>query len=205
MAQPCKVCHSDDREAIEAAIVANPSLSAVARQFGMNRDAMTRHRHNHMSPAIRAAHEAAKKSSELDVGLNLLGRVTALLNDAHAILADAKAQGKPSIALAAIREARGLLETYGKATGELKPDGQVTVQVLNVATNPQWLAIRDALSRTFARLPNGDEARLLFAEEMRQIDGYEEPSPTAVGLRALTPYRAPDVEDEADDEVDDDG
>jgi hypothetical protein len=205
MAQPCKTCTAENRDEIEEAIVANPSLSAVGRQFGINRDTLTRHRQNHMSPAIRAAHAASKRSAEVGDGLRLLDRVTGLLNDAQAILADAKAQGKPSIALAAIREARGLLETYGKATGELKPDGQVTVQVLNVATNPQWLAIRDALSRTFARLPNGDEARLLFADEMRQIDGYEEPSPAAVGLRALTPYRDPAVEDEADDEVDDGG
>lgn len=203
MAMPCATCTSDERDAIEAAIIANPSISAVGRQFGMSRDSLSRHRDNHMSPAVRAAIDQRRRANPNDTSVTLLERVLALLVDAQDILVDAKKQGKPSIALAAIREARGLLDTYGRATGELKPDGAVTVQVLNVATSPEWQAIRDALFRTFARLENGDEARVLFADEMRSIDGYSEPAPARVGARAIVPYRAP-LDDEQEDDEDDD-
>jgi len=205
MATPCKTCHSDHRDEIESALLAGSSISALARKFGMNRDALGRHRMAHMSGAL-AAVTAARESQVQDSAIRLIDRVTALLNDTQGILSTAQADGKPSIALAAIREARGLLETYGKVTGELKPDGAVTVQVLNVATNPEWLAIKQALMRTFVRLPNGDDARVIFADEMRQIEGYEEPAPKVIGARAIAPYRQPadeaeegEFEEEGDD------
>lgn len=204
MATPCKTCHSEHRDEIEGALLAGQSISAVARKYGMNRDSLGRHRAVHMSGAL-AAVTAARESQVQDSAIRLLDRVTALINDAQSILATAKADGKPSIALAAIREARGLLETYGKVTGELKPDGAVTVQVLNVATNPEWLAIKQALMRTFDRLPDPTLARVAFAEEMRAIDGYEEPTPKLLGARAIAPYRAPaeDVEEGDFEEQDD--
>lgn len=204
MAQACKTCTSEQRAEIEAALVSGAMLSVVSRQFSMNRDALARHRDVHMSPAIHAAADAVRERAKEDTGPKLLDRVLALLGDAQDILAQAKKDGKPSIALQAIAQARGLLDTYGRATGELKPDGAVTVQVLNVQSSTEWQAIRSALFRTFAQLENGEEARLLFAEEMRAIDGYEEPAPKVIGPRAVVPYRPPTEPDEEDGEEQDD-
>ncbi len=190
MARTCITCSHEQRDEIEGALLSGRPLAAVARQHNINRDALMRHRNSHMSSALAAA-SSAKSIEVQDSAIRLIDRVTALLNDTQGILSTAQADGKPSIALAAIREARGLLETYGKVTGELKPDGAVTVQVLNVATNPEWQAIKQALFRTFAQLPNGEEARVLFAAEMRAIEGYQEPAPKAIGPRAVAPYREP--------------
>lgn len=205
MARTCLTCYHEERDEIEGALLSGRPLSVVARQHGINRDALTRHRDAHMSSALTGA-VASQTLAVQDSAIRLIDRVTALLNDTQGILSTAQADGKPSIALQAIREARGLLETYGKVTGELKPDGAVTVQVLNVQTNPEWLAIKQALLRTFERLPNGDEARVVFADEMRQIEGYEEPEPPRVGAgRAIAPYRPPadEVEEGEFEEGDD--
>lgn len=204
MARTCLTCYHEQRDDIEGALLSGRPLAAVARQHNINRDALMRHRNSHMSSALAAA-SSAKSIEVQDSAIRLIDRVTALLNDTQGILATAQADGKPSIALAAIHEARGLLETYGKVTGELKNDGAVTVQVLNVQTSAEWQAIRAALFRTFAQLPNGDEARLLFAAEMRAIEGYEEPAPKQIGARAIAPYEAPseDVEEGDFEEVGD--
>ncbi len=204
MAMPCKTCSSEYRDEIEGALLSGVALSRVAQQFSMNRDSLARHRNVHMSSALTAAGQVREQQVQ-DSAIRLIDRVTALLNDTQGILSTAQADGKPSIALAAIREARGLLETYGKVTGELKPDGAVTVQVLNVATNPEWLAIKQALMRTFDRLPDPQGARVVFAEEMRAIDGYQEPEPKQLGARAIAPYRPPreEVEEGEFEEGDD--
>ena len=54
MAGYCRTCTSEDKAAIEALIVSGRSLSAVGRQFSMDRDALRRHRDRHMSMALTA-------------------------------------------------------------------------------------------------------------------------------------------------------
>jgi hypothetical protein len=54
MAQRCSVCTNPNRQAIETAICTGITDEAVARQFGIQRVSVGRHRRNHI---IRAAHD----------------------------------------------------------------------------------------------------------------------------------------------------
>jgi len=47
----------------------------------------------------------------------------------------------------AVQQCLAGLALYGKATGELKPDGQVVVQTVNVLQDPQMLAVMAVLDR----------------------------------------------------------
>ena len=53
MARACSVCQHPDRAAIDGALVEGRSYRAVARQFpAVAKDALSRHHHAHVSPAL---------------------------------------------------------------------------------------------------------------------------------------------------------
>ena len=129
MSPRCTVCSHDDREAIDEALVAGRTLRDIARQHGVSKDAVSRHR-SHVSQALSrvvAAREEAGPRSALARLEDLHGRATRVLDAAEG-------EGKASLSLAAIKELRGLVETIARITGEL--DERPSVQVLNVATSP---------------------------------------------------------------------
>lgn len=201
MAGLCRTCTSPERAAIEALMVNGTSLSAIGRQFSMERDALRRHRDRHMTPALVAVRREENRREGLNV--TAADRVKALLDKLEAMVERTDNERRESMLLGASRELRAAIELSARLSGELRPENQTTVQVLNIATNPEWQAIKQAMFRTFAQLPNGDEARLLFASEMRAIEGYEEPRPQVIGSRAIAPYRAPVAEEGEFEEQDD--
>ena len=73
------------------------------------------------------------------------------------------------------------------------PDGAPTVQILNVQTDPGWIAARNAMMRALAPFP---DARLAVVAEFRQLPGWIEPAPPR-GLApvALAPFRPQEDED----------
>jgi hypothetical protein len=85
-----------------------------------------------------------------------LERIEDLYTRARAVLDAAESEGKASLSLAAIREARGLVETLAKITGEL--DERSTMQVVNVMTSPEWVAIRLAVMEELAAFPEAAAA-----------------------------------------------
>lgn len=152
MPRVCTVCSHEDREAIDQAMVFGEPMRAIAiRVGGVSKDALSRHR-AHISPALSrlvAEREMAGPASALD-------RLEELYAKASGVLSAATEEGKASLSLAAIRELRGLVETLAKITGEL--DERPTVQVLNVATSPEWLQVRGALMAALRPYPEAAQA-----------------------------------------------
>lgn len=151
MSPRCTICSHDDREGIDEAIVGGRTLRDIARQWDVSKDAVARHK-SHVSQALSrvvADREEAGARSALDRLEDLHTRATRLLDAAEA-------EGKASMALASIKELRGLVEIIAKITGEL--DERPSVQVLNVSTAPEWLAIRAALVEVLAPYPDAAAA-----------------------------------------------
>lgn len=166
MSLRCTICNHDDREAIDKALLLGTPLRDIARQFGVSKDAPSRHR-PHVSQSLSrvvAAREEAGATSAL-------ARLEDLHTRATRVLDASEADGKTSMSLAAIRELRGLVETIAKITGEL--DERPNMQVLNVATAPEWVAIRGVLMQALAPYP--DAARAVAVA----LDGL--PSERAIG------------------------
>ena len=116
MAMPCATCAHPNRTDLDSALASNVSLAECSRRFGVGVKALGRHRRNHLSPAIAAVHEGRRVRPLLD-------RATKLVDEAEAVLATAKAEGRASLALSAIREVRESLRLLGMVSGELKGEG----------------------------------------------------------------------------------
>jgi hypothetical protein len=142
---------------IDAELLSAPKTNRfrpVAARFGVTRDALRRHlAAEHVDRALVKL--PARKVQEAET---VLARVRELVATTEDLLQGARDSGSVFQALACIRELRGLLELLGKATGELKPDGQVLV--MNVQTNPEWVELR---GRVLTALEPYPEARFAVA------------------------------------------
>jgi hypothetical protein len=98
---------------------------------------------------------------------SLQDRVEALILRCERLLEAAEQDGKVSAALAAVRELRGLLELYGKASGELSTVPTVTI---NLMASEEYIAVRSAI---FAALMQYPDARLAVASNLLQLEAGE--------------------------------
>ena len=155
--QQCTICIHPQRTEIDQAITRGDAHRAIARQFGVSRHALDRHKKNgHIAQQIAKAAEA----KEIAQAENLLSKITTLQETADRILDKAEKAGDIRAACAAIREVRGVLELMAKVTGELKGDG-VTVNIIQSAEFQQVIAILQE------ELP--DEIRERFARRLYEI------------------------------------
>ena len=98
----------------------------------------------------------------------LVDRVERLYTRASRILDAAEADGHATVALSAVRELRGIVETLGRLTGEL--DDRPQVNVLNLVQSGDWQVAR---SRLLIALEPWPEARAAAAAALVDLD----PSP----------------------------
>lgn len=161
MAQPCKVCTHPEREQVDEALAAGLSDREGERRWGFSRAGVARHRKNHLSSAVQAtAVEATKEAAT-----TALARLEHLHRRVERVLTLAEREGKHTLVLQAAREMRQTAELLAKITGEL--DERTQVQVLNVSTDPQWLATRAAMLDALQPYPEAASAvagRLLALE-----------------------------------------
>lgn len=144
MAGSCSICTHDDREAIDEALIGGVSYRNIAKRHAVTPSALTRHRRGHLSPQIVAV-QAARGESVAD-------RVERLYDRASAILTAAESSGQGALTLAAIRELRSLCELLGRLSGEL--DNRPQLNVINLATSPDWVALRTAILTALRPYPD---------------------------------------------------
>ena len=111
---------------------------AVARRFGLGKDAPRRHFQNHVSEIWAAAIKISPYSSRaeleklcLEEGASVLQGLRALYASHHAILVANREAGATNAYLATAREMRATLNDIGRLTGELLP----SVANLSVTNN----------------------------------------------------------------------
>lgn len=153
MAPPCRTCGHEDREEIDAALAAGQSsIRELAERYGIDRDALSRHKSAHLSAALKrvvARRETAGARKALD-------RLEDLYDRAESLLATAEEKGSTRDGVAAIGQLRGIVETLAKITGEL--DERPQVQVLNVAANPGWVELRGRVLSALGPFPEAAQA-----------------------------------------------
>jgi hypothetical protein len=147
----CTICSHAEREAIEQALLAGQPFRAVAVCFGTSATALFRHKQDHLPVALLSAQGAA----EIAHGDNLLEQVRTLQSKTHAILARAEAAGQLTVALQAVREARGCLELLAKLLGELSQGTTV-----NILLAPEWQRLRSTIIVALAPFPEARQAVL---------------------------------------------
>ena len=157
MPQACTICVHPDRDAIESAIIAGTSLRAIARQFGVSKDAVARHRKDDIAESVKQSQEAIEEARSLDVVRQLKD-----INDiSRDILKEARKSKEPDLALKAIDRIAKQLELQAKLLGDI---GGTQV---NVYLSPEWRDIRKTL---LAALSPYHDARLAVASALAGLE-----------------------------------
>ncbi|MGH7531010.1 MAG: hypothetical protein ACREMN_11560 [Gemmatimonadales bacterium] len=126
MPRLCTVCTHPDRATIDEALVARrDSLRDIARQHGLKKDAVDRHRREHVPDHVAKAQEAKEVASASD----LLAQMQALQTKTLEILEAAK---DPRTALAAVHQARGNLELLAEMIGTLAHQPTIQIAVVEL-------------------------------------------------------------------------
>ena len=162
MAQACTVCTHPDAVLInEALIIEKVSNRSVAKQYGVDHNAVQRHR-KHVPQLLVKASQAMEVAQADD----LLDQVRDLQRRALTILDKAEAADELRTALAAIAQARGNLELLGKLAGELQQEGATNIQIALVE-HPDYARLRAAVVGALEEHP---EARWAVAAALKEIE-----------------------------------
>ena len=160
----CTVCSHTKREAIDQALVAGDGPRPLAARFGLSKQAITRHRDNHVpTPTMREAAQAAV-AAEGAIGVSMVADATALRDRALVLLGKAESAGDLKTALAGVREASRCLELMARLAGELDTG---TVTNVNVLIQPQFVVIQQAILTALAPYPQARGAVIQALEGIR--------------------------------------
>lgn len=162
MGRVCTICEHPDREAMEDALVAGTSYRAVAAEWHVGRESVRRHAQRHLSAALAA----------LDVPSGghrapLSDRVETLIARCEVMFTAATSEGRTAQALAVVKELRACLELAGRASGELREQPAV---VVNLMASPEWLAVRATVLSALLAYP---DARAAVAGRLLELEAGE--------------------------------
>jgi len=163
MPRTCTICTHPDHAAINAALVAGEPFRHIAARFDTSTGALQRHRDEHIPATLKTAKDADDAAHADD----LLAQVRDLQGRALTILDTAEEAGDLKTALAAIREARGCIELFGRLAGELSDGATV-----NVILSPEWTRLRAVIIGALAPYP---DARLAIAARLADVEGGRVP------------------------------
>jgi hemoglobin-like flavoprotein len=145
----CTVCSHPKRSAIEKALVAGEPFRDIARRVAVSKDALARHRAEHLPPRLAKATEAKEVTS----ANNLLEQIRTLLTKALGYQDQAEKAKDLRTALLANREARANLELLAELTGKLAHQRTVNVQV-----SLQWQKVCNLLFEVLRAFPEARAA-----------------------------------------------
>lgn len=136
MPRTCTICRHPERAAIERAMVAGVPFRHIAAEWTVSTQALQRHRAACLSADVVRVQADADDRRALDVVQQLRAINAASL----AVLADARASGKPALVLSAVDRIQKQIELQAKLLGDLDEQPQI-----NILLAPEWLTIRAAL------------------------------------------------------------
>lgn len=161
MPRVCTICTHAQREAINAALVANEPYRNVSVRFGTSVAALQRHKADHMPIALAKAKEV-REAQETTFADDLYEQVKQLRNRAIKILLAAEAAGDLRTALMGIREARSCVELLLEVEGELNRHPTV-----NLHLSAEWICIQTVLFSALAPYP---DVGARVAQALQEID-----------------------------------
>lgn len=160
MAGRCTVCRHPDRETLDRELAGGITMRDAADKYALNKDAIGRHKRNHLSKALKIVQERRETAG----AQKAVDRAEELYVKASTILERSEIEGNGQLSLAAIKELRSTVELLAKLTGEL--DEKPTVNVLNVSSSPEWLGIQQAMLEALHPFP---EARVVVAGALEEL------------------------------------
>jgi hypothetical protein len=158
MPRRCTICAHGNLPEINRALIGRQAFRAIARQYGVSKDALLRHHDDHLPASLVKAKEASE-AAQADA---LLAQVVDLRDKALGVLTKAENSDDLRAAVAAIREARGCVELLGKLAGQLQD-----APTVNIVLSPEWMAIQ---TNILAALGPHPEARLAVVHALEGVE-----------------------------------
>ncbi|MEO5328096.1 MAG: hypothetical protein H7829_07605 [Magnetococcus sp. THC-1_WYH] len=158
MARPCSVCAHKRRADIDQALVAGETFRALSRQYTLSKDALRRHKQEHLPKAMAEA----QKAVDVAYGDNLLDYLGTLRKEAHEIKNKAEKKGNFTAALGGIRELVRIVELLAKMRGELQEAPSV-----NLFVSAEWTNIQAIIVKALAPYPEARQAVVQALEDHR--------------------------------------
>jgi hypothetical protein len=125
MSMTCSVCAHAERIEMERRLASGGSMRAIAASFGVSRSSFGRHvRSGHIGVAI-IANEQRERDIHAD---DLLERIEFLWASARSVLDEPG--GRPTVALAAVKELRQIVELLGRLRGAVgRPESTTLIEL----------------------------------------------------------------------------
>jgi hypothetical protein len=152
MGRQCTVCAHADLEEINKLLLCSDSYRAIARQFGLSKDALARHKESHIPKELLKSNDI-QEIAKADALLAQLGEVrekTLSLLDKAEKAADTRVYGAP---VAYLREGREQIKLLAELEGRLASQPQITI-----VSSPQWIELRTLIITALEPYPEAREA-----------------------------------------------
>lgn len=159
----CTICSHPKRHQIEIGLVHRVSQRVLARRFGCSEDALQRHRHNHLRPAIAAAILVAQRPSLVDLEALQKSESEGILSQlvtqrarlqTHSDLASEL--GDVRSAVACERAITGNLELVARLLGTIVQRHSTTHT--NILISADYLKLRQTIVETLRGFPDAAKA-----------------------------------------------
>jgi hypothetical protein len=111
LASKCSVCTHEDRDSIDEQLARGRPLRDVGRSFGLSKDALHRHKRNHVDPQLAEIVEARIESGRMESLADQLGDAR---DAVQLILDSAMSAGQGALALAAVQQLRATIESLDR-------------------------------------------------------------------------------------------
>jgi hypothetical protein len=147
MAQKCTICTHPDRKKIDEAIASGEPNTRIAASYNLKEQAIRRHKKYHIQKMVKAA--AKKEEHRIErLADDIVGQVRDLNNRVLRILSDCEGDGDRRNEIAALREAKGLLELQGKLMGNFGPTTAIQINTMpSLRTAPEWAVVVRVLDK----------------------------------------------------------
>ncbi len=162
MGRTCTVCSHKDVEEINKLLLCSDSYRDIARQFGLSKDSLARHKENHMPELLLKSNDIQNITSA-DALLARLEEEAGFVRDMREA---AKAEGDIELALKAVDRALKCVDLYAKIRGLIQTQPQVNLQQVNIYSSPEWRAVGEVLARLLAGHP---ELKAAVAAELKAL------------------------------------
>jgi len=127
MAKPCSACKHLDRAAIDSAIVSDEPLADIAKQFGLDRFVITRHR-KHVIELVAKSPKAEVIAAADSIVAQILDLETLM----RGVLADAIKDKDKRTMFAAFDRVVNVLKLRSEISGELKQRPSMTNNFISI-------------------------------------------------------------------------
>ena len=149
MTRTCTVCNHKDIEEINKLLLCSGSYRDIARQFGLSKDALARHKEGHI-PEVLSKSNDIKEIVNADSLLLKLQEEAVFVRDMRD---SAKEGGDIELALKAVDRALKCIDLYAKVSGLIQE--QPTV---NITLNAEWIELKTLIVTTLKPYPDALEA-----------------------------------------------